>query len=120
LLLLVSLFSWLLVSQTAAPSPTPTACADPNRPIKVQWAKPAVYPPPALHLNLPDMTVGVLVTIDAKGNVEKATIWKGGSGNRQIDLAAIDSARGSTYLPKLVDCQPVESDGIYTAEFRMD
>lgn len=110
------MLSWALVSQVVSPSPTPTTCTDPNRPIKVVWAKPVVYPNSALNLGLPYIVVGVLVTIGAKGNVEKATIWKG-SGNRQIDLAAIDSAEGSTYLPKLVDCLPVESDGIYTAAF---
>lgn len=80
------------------------------------WAKPTVYPHSAQALNLPYVIVGVLVTIDPKGNVVKAAIYQG-SGNRQIDLAAIDSAEGSTYSPKFVDCRPVESDGIYTAAF---
>jgi TonB family protein len=116
MLLLVTLF-WAAVSQAVAPSPTPTTCSEPSRPIKLVWHKQPIYPPSAVSLNLPEIIVSVSVTVDAKGNVETATIYKG-SGNHQIDLAAIDSARGSTYLPKIVDCQPVESTGLFTAEFR--
>lgn len=117
MLLLVTALSWAVVSQTIAPSPAPTACSDPDRPMKVLWVKPVVSPPSALWWNLPVIIVGVSVTVDAEGKVEKATIYKG-SGNHQIDLAAIDSAKGSTYSPKIIDCHPIESTGLFTAEFR--
>lgn len=117
MLLFVTTFSWATVSQAVAPPPTPTTCSEPNRPIRLVWRKQPVYPASAVNLNLPDIIVSVSVTVDAKGNVEKATIYKG-SGNHQIDLAAIDSARGSTYLPKIDDCQPAESTGLFTVEFR--
>ena len=116
MLLLVTALSWAVVSQTVAPSPAPTACSDPDRPVKVLWVKPVVYPPSARSWDLPVIIVEVSVTVDAKGNVEKATIYKG-SGNHQIDLAAIDSAKGSTYSPKIVYCHPIESTGLFTAEF---
>lgn len=101
------------------PSPTPQSCDVPNRPITAVTRKQPHYPASARPLKLPDVIVLVTVTVSAAGEVKKAVIYKS-SGNADIDAAALDSVKGTTYLPQIVDCRAVEADGLFTAEFRPD
>ena len=67
-------------------------------------------------LGLGYLIVQVKVYVSVKGDVESAAIAKS-SGNKFIDLTAVEEAKGSSYLPRIVECQPVESDGLFRADF---
>jgi TonB family protein len=100
------------------PSPAPS-CSQRSRPITLVTAKQPIYPASAKGLKLPAVRVLVTVTVSATGDVEKTHIFQS-SGNADIDAAAMESAKGSTYLPQIVNCRAVEADGLFTADFRPD
>lgn len=100
------------------PSPSPS-CSERSRPITLVTARQPVYPASAKGLKIPDVKVLVTVTVSATGDVERTRIFKS-SGYADIDAAAMESAKGSTYLPQIVNCRAVEADGLFTAEFRPD
>jgi len=105
-------------SADSTPSPVPS-CSQRSRPITLVTAKQPVYPTSAKSLKLPAVRVLVTVTVSATGDVERTHIFKS-SGNADIDNAAMESAKGSTYLPQIANCRPVEADGLFTADFRPD
>jgi TonB family protein len=73
-------------------------------------------PSSARDLGPEPITVEVLVTVDASGNVVKTSISKS-STNFAVDQAAIRAARKSKYSPKIVNCQPAGGDYLFQASF---
>jgi TonB family protein len=61
----------------------------------------------------------VEVSVGPSGNLANATIYKS-SNNMAMDQAALRAARQSSYAPKLVDCEPVQGDYLFTATFQAD
>jgi TonB family protein len=57
--------------------------------------------------------------VGPSGNLVGTKIYKS-SNNMAIDQAALRAARQSTYSPKLVNCQPVEGDYLFRADFQPD
>ena len=62
------------------------------------------------------VTVQIAVTIDPSGKLVAEHVFKS-SGNQAIDEAALQSASGSKYSPKLVDCQAVTADYLFRVDF---
>ncbi len=74
------------------------------------------YPESAGKLNLGPVSVLVLVTVDSAGTVIDTTIYKS-SNNKAMDAAAIAASRKAKYLPKVVNCQPTQGQGLFVAYF---
>jgi TonB family protein len=90
------------------------ACPEPNREAVVARAQQPGYPQSA---KLPRrVTVQIAVTIDPSGKLVAEHVFKS-SGNQAIDEAALQSASGSKYSPKLVDCQAVTADYLFRVDF---
>jgi TonB family protein len=77
------------------------------------------YPESAKDMNMGPVTVQIEVTVGPSGNLVGAKIYKSGN-NMAIDQAALRAARESTYSPKLVDCNAVEGDYLFRADFQPD
>ena len=77
------------------------------------------YPESAKDIGIGATTVQVEVTVGPSGNLVGTKIYKS-SNNMAIDQAALRAARQSSYSPKLVDCQPVEGDYLFRADFQPD
>ncbi len=88
------------------------ACAKPN--VDAAVTSPAEPKPP--HGLRFGGSATVAVTIAPNGNVVHTSIWKS-SGNAQIDRSVADAAAHSKYSPKLVNCNPVEGNYLFKAEF---
>lgn len=72
------------------------ACPRDASVVRAVNVQPSYWPP--VH---GDLRVGVVLTIDPTGKVIDAQIAQS-SNTKALDQAAIDSARASTYLPKLI------------------
>ena len=106
-------------TQTGPPATAKPGCANPNREATVTNAMSPDYPDSARELNLGTVNVEVEVSVGATGNLASASIYKS-SNNMAMDQAALRAARQSTYAPKLVDCEPVQGDYLFTATFTAD
>jgi len=62
------------------------------------------------------LTVIVRVAIAADGTVSSATLTSP-SGNVNLDAAALQAARQTTYSPKMVDCRAVAGDYMFQVTF---
>ncbi|MGZ3576328.1 MAG: energy transducer TonB [Vulcanimicrobiaceae bacterium] len=74
------------------------------------------YPDSARDLDLGKVTVLVQVTIGPSGSLVGANLYQS-SNNMALDQAALTAARQSSYVPKIVACQPVVGDLLFRAEF---
>jgi TonB family protein len=97
-------------------SPTPratsSACLVPNRAVTITNTVVPDFPPAAVtHYAV----VVVRVTVAPDGNITKAEVIDSG-GNASLGTAALKAAVASTYMPKIVNCQPV----IGTYDFRAE
>jgi protein TonB len=87
-----------------SPSPAPsTACDREAVPAPIVLPD---YPDAARGRKLGDVYADVVVQISAKGKVTGAKV-KRSSGDPDVDKAAVDAARKSMFLPKLVHCLAV-------------
>ena len=77
------------------------------------------YPDSARDLGLGPALVPVVVTVDEKGTVVAASLFKT-SGNSALDRAAILAARQSTYAPQLVNCAPTTGTYMFNAHLDPD
>jgi TonB family protein len=59
----------------------------------------------------------IAVTLDASGKVTQAKIYQS-SGDSNLDDAAIDAAKRSTYSPGATNCEP--SGGTFAVQFQFD
>lgn len=106
----------------AAPAAQPNAepapaCSERNRDAIVTHFVTPVFPPDLRSLSGGPYTVLLRVTIDENGDVVDASVGKS-SGYKEMDQAALASARKSTYLPKIVNCVPVSYSYLFRDEFR--
>ena len=62
------------------------------------------------------LTSVIDVTVGAGGNAAAFRIDRA-SGNKAMDDAAMRAAKESTYLPKIVDCKPVEAHYFFKLTF---
>lgn len=109
------IFATVLSTLIAQATPAAT-CATPNVNAKVTHAAPAEYPQAAARRNLGPETVLVQVRVGPTGALEYATIYKS-SGDADIDRASLDTARNSTYAPKIVDCVATAATYLFRMQF---
>jgi len=114
---------------TAAPGPV---AATPGPPASTPTPKPACqvpfkeaaavnlvtpeYPEAAREANLGPVVVIVKITLSASASVLDASVLQT-SNNSQIDRAAVQAARQSSYSPKLDNCAPVSGSYTFRANF---
>jgi TonB family protein len=89
------------------PSPSATPCAA-NYEAVVERS-PAFVRPASVSPDRHGNAV-VEVYVKADGSIKYATLSRS-SGNEQLDLAAVQVVRGSTFEPKILQCRAV--DGVY-------
>ena len=92
------------------------ACRNPNQDPTVIQAAPPVYPESARELGLGIVNAKVVVTVSPTGSVIAVKIVQS-TGNMALDQAAISAARQSTYSPKVVNCEPVASQYLFSVTF---
>jgi TonB family protein len=102
-----------LLADTPSPGPS---CAIPDRAPSVTRAEKPVYPASALDLGLGRVTVLVLVTVSPAGTASAAHITLS-SHNMAIDYAALKAARESVYTPAVRNCEYVEGETTFEADF---
>ncbi len=108
----------VLVAIAATPTPARSACP-PDREAIVKDAMSPDYPDSARDLAMGPKTVVVDVSVSANGSITGLRIAES-SENSAIDLAAMEAALKSTYLPKIVACKGVTGHYLFRAEFNPD
>jgi protein TonB len=104
-----------VISQPVAPTAPGPACSDPNVEAKT------------LSAVSPDRTAGgfaadtnaiamIKVDLDAEGRVTSVSVYAS-TGSMELDRAAMDAARESTYAPEMRDCQAVPGSYLFKVEF---
>ena len=102
-------------SASVSPAPTST-CEQAAIPVH---AVPPYYPDAARSRHLGNVSVRMLVRISATGAVTSVRVTQS-SGDVDIDNAALDAARKSTYQPKIVACKAVPGTYLFIADFSGD
>jgi len=106
-----------VIGQPAAPPaevPGP-ACSNPNVEAKTVVAV-------APERTTDDFSAGtnstamIKVDLDANGRVTGASVYAS-TGSLELDRAALDAARASTYAPEMRDCQAVPGSYLFKVEF---
>lgn len=100
----------------ATPAPKRPACAVANADGRVIRQITPDYPDSARDLNIGPVTVTMKVTIGPSGALEGVALLHS-SGNTDIDKAALDAARQSTYAPRRVNCKNVTGSYEFRADF---
>lgn len=95
-------------------SAAPPAIADSAAPVPISRPAPR-YPPEALRRNVGG-SVRVLATVAPDGSVERMELAQG-SGNRELDRAAMEAVRRWRFQPATRDGQPVTATVIVPLEF---
>jgi TonB family protein len=90
-----------------------------NRDAIVKDAMPPSYSDSARDLGLGPTTVIIRVSVSPSGSVTGVRVVQS-SDNSAIDVAAMDAAIKSTYLPKIVSCKGVPGHYLFRAEFNPD
>jgi len=105
-----------LPTPSPAPEPTPTkpACATPNVPAATERVVEPETPQMAQRQGIAG-EVTVLVALDARSRLTAARIFK--SPSSVLNLAALQSARDTTYHTEVRDCKPVAADYLFVVEF---
>ena len=100
----------------AVPSMPPApACSDPNSEATTIVA---VSPDAPAGDSLPpsNVTAMIKVDLDANGNVTGVSVYAS-AGSPELDQAAMQAARESTYAPERRDCRPVAGSYLFKVEF---
>ena len=100
---------------TASPAPTKPACANPNADAVATQKVTPDMPEMARQMGATG-TAQIKVTLDAKGNVTAATVYKS-TNNRSLDQAALQAAQQSKYSPQVKDCVAVAGSYLYVVTF---
>jgi protein TonB len=101
---------------SAPPAPAaPPAIADLEAPVPLSRPAPR-YPPEALRRNVGG-SVRVLATVAPDGSVERLELAEG-SGNRDLDRAAMEAVRRWTFRPATRNGQPVTASVVVPLEFK--
>lgn len=99
----------------APPAPAaPQGMADLDAPVPISRPAPR-YPPQALRRNVGG-SVRVLATVAPDGSVERLELAEG-SGNRDLDRAAMEAVRRWTFRPATRNGQPVTATVVIPLEF---
>ncbi len=98
----------------APPAPAPPPSVADTDAVAVSRPAPR-YPPEALRRNIGG-SVRVEVTVAADGSVERIALAEG-SGNRDLDRAAMEAVRRWKFKPALRNGQPVAATVIVPLEF---
>lgn len=112
------------VAPLAAPTPAPIAatptpkpaCSAPDVPARTQQIQQADVPDDPQVQGYAG-TAKVKVDLNAHGMVVGASIYKS-TGFMQLDRAAVEAARGSTYAPEERDCKNVSGSYLFTVDFQ--
>lgn len=113
---MIAALAFIVLAQ-AVPAPTGT-----NTCTHEAWVTNPVKPsfnPPAGSEYIQTLSTDVAVTLNPNGSVKAALIYRS-SGVTAWDDAVLNAAKSSTYLPKVVDCKPVESHYIFRANYPFD
>ena len=102
---------------TPADTPTPKpACSAPDVPAKATSAITPEEPAIARDQGLTG-TAKIEVDLDAAGTVVGTSVYLS-TGSTQLDQAALDAARRSSYAPEQVDCKDVSGSYLFTVQFQ--
>jgi len=102
-------------STPVPPTPKP-ACANPSKEAAATNLVTPEYPEAAREANLGPVVVIVKITLSASASVLDASVLQT-SNNSQIDRAAVQAARQSSYSPKLENCVPTSGSYTFRANF---
>jgi len=97
---------------TGLPGP---ACSDPNAEAKTLVAVAPDATSSAYDTGA-NVTALIKVDLDATGRVTGVSVYRS-SGTLELDRAALEAARESTYAPELRDCQAVPGSYLFKVEF---
>ena len=101
----------------ATPTPVPTPnCASLDTPVAVVSSPAPPVIPPQARAGRVSGTTRIQVTVDPTGNVENATVLTS-SGSPQLDLVALDMARGAQYTPATHACKAIAGTYSYAVKF---
>ena len=103
----------LVAANPAAPIES-TSCAHPFVDARAVKLVPPSYP---YTQAMPDGISFVNLTLLPDGSLADATVYQS-SGDVAFDVAALEAARRSTFLPKIVYCRPGIGEYLFRAEFR--
>jgi TonB family protein len=102
--------------QTTEPSSPPApACSDPNVEAKTTVAISPDQTSSGFAAGT-NVTAMIKVDLDATGRVTGVSVY-GSSGSVELDNAAMQAARESSYAPEMRDCQPVAGSYLFKVEF---
>lgn len=97
---------------TVEPGP---ACSEPNVEAKTITAVSPERTPSDLDSGT-NATAMIKVDLDASGSVVGVSVYAS-TGSMELDRAAMDAARESTYAPEMRDCQAVPGSYLFKVEF---
>lgn len=100
---------------TPAPTPTKPACANPNADATATQKVTPDMPEIARQMGAQG-TAQIKVTLDTKGNVTNAAVYKS-TNNSALDKAALQAAQQSKYAPEIRDCVPTGGSYLYVVTF---
>ena len=101
---------------TLAAAPTPKPCAGNDIKAAVSEMPPQPDVPNAARTQGTDGIAAVDVKLDERGEVTAAAVAHS-TGNSQLDLVAVSTARQARYTPALHDCHAVPGDYTFTIKF---
>ncbi|HET9392672.1 MAG TPA: TonB family protein [Candidatus Rubrimentiphilum sp.] len=95
--------------------PPAPACSDPNVDAKTIVA---ISPdaPASAYGGATDVTAMIKVDLDASGRILGVSVYRS-AGSLELDQAAMQAARQSTYSPEVRDCQAVPGSYLFKVEF---
>ncbi|HEX5275455.1 MAG TPA: energy transducer TonB [Candidatus Rubrimentiphilum sp.] len=105
-----------VIGQPAVPTGAPgPACSDPNVEAKTIDA---ISPDQTASGFAADtnVTAMIKVDLDASGSVTGVSVYAS-TGSMELDRAALQAARESTYAPEMRDCQAVPGSYLFRVEF---
>jgi protein TonB len=105
-----------VISQPAVPTDAPgPACSNPNIEAKTINAVSPDRTASGFDAGT-NATAMIKVDLDADGRVTGVSVYAS-TGSMELDRAAMDAARESTYAPEMRDCQDVSGSYLFKVEF---
>jgi protein TonB len=105
-----------VIGQPPGPAGPPApACSDPNVEAKTRVTVSPDAPLSAYGAGA-DVTAMIKVDLDASGRILGVSVYRS-AGSLELDQAAMQAARQSTYAPEMRDCQAVPGSYLFKVEF---
>ena len=105
-----------VIGQPPGPvGPPAPACSDPNAEAKTIVAVSPDAPSSAYGASS-DVTAMIKVDLDPSGRILGVSVYRS-AGSLELDQAAMQAARQSTYSPEMRDCQAVPGSYLFKVEF---